>query len=126
VIEAPASRFVNAGGKLAIEPQLILRLLEDIDKSAAATRCLCSLSPSSQLVLEYRRAGALRLENYGEFGGLRGAISAAVERAFARADAEPQRGRADGRSSPKGDQRHRPRGGPRATGAAKMASLSRR
>ncbi|HKH81943.1 MAG TPA: ATP-binding protein, partial [Methylovirgula sp.] len=32
VIEGPAKRVVEAGGKLAIEPQLIDRLLEDIEK----------------------------------------------------------------------------------------------
>jgi class 3 adenylate cyclase/tetratricopeptide (TPR) repeat protein len=90
VIEGPARRFVNAGGKLTIEPQLTLRLLEDIDRSGSGDALPLLAFTLEQLFLEYRRAGALRLENYEEFGGLRGAISAAVERSFSRADADPR------------------------------------
>jgi len=90
VIEAPARRFVSAGGRLTIEPQLTLRLLEDIDKSGSGDALPLLAFTLEQLFLEYRRAGALRLEHYEEFGGLRGAISAAVERALARADGDPR------------------------------------
>ena len=88
VIEGPARRFVGAGGKLSIEPQLTLRLLEDIDKSGGGDALPLLAFTLEQLFLEYRRAGALRLEYYEEFGGLRGAINAAVERALARADTD--------------------------------------
>ncbi len=88
VIEGPARRFVAAGGKLAVEPQLTLRLLEDIDKSGSGDALPLLAFTLEQLFLEYGRAGALRLAYYQEFGGLRGAINAAVERALARADAD--------------------------------------
>ena len=88
VIEGPARRFVSAGGKLGVEPQLTLRLLEDIDKSGSGDALPLLAFTLEQLFLEYRSAGALRLKYYEEFGGLRGAISAAVERALARADTD--------------------------------------
>ena len=88
VIEGPARRFVGAGGKLSIEPQLTLRLLVDIDESGSGDALPLLAFTLEQLFLEYRRAGALRLEYYEEFGGLRGAINAAVERALARADTD--------------------------------------
>ena len=73
-----------------IEPQLTLRLLEDIDQSGGGDALPLLAFTLEQLFLEYRRAGALRLEYYEEFGGLRGAIDAAVERALARADTDAQ------------------------------------
>ena len=88
VIEGPARRFVTAGGRLAIEPQLTERLLADIDRGGGSDALPLLAFTLEQLFIEYRRAGALRLANYEEFGGLKGAIDAAVERAFARADAD--------------------------------------
>ena len=63
-------------------------MLVDIDESGGGDALPLLAFTLEQLFLEYGRAGALRLENYEEFGGLRGAIDAAVERAFARADAD--------------------------------------
>ena len=115
VIEGPARRFVGAGGKLSIEPQLTLRLLEDIDKSGSGDALPLLAFTLEQLFLEYRRAGALRLAYYEEFGGLRGAINAAVERALARADADsripsrPQSARGPASARPGSvARRHRP------------------
>ena len=88
VIEGPARRFVTAGGRLAIEPQLTQRLLADIDSGGGSDALPLLAFTLEQLFIEYRRAGVLRLANYEEFGGLKGAIDAAVERAFARADAD--------------------------------------
>ena len=88
VIEGPARRFVTAGGRLAIEPQLTQRLLADIDRGGGSDALPLLAFTLEQLFIEYRRAGVLRLANYEEFGGLKGAIDAAVERAFARADAD--------------------------------------
>ncbi len=87
VIEGPARRFVEADGRLTIEPQLTQRLLEDLDKGGRSDALPLLAFTLEQLFLEYHQAGALRLVNYEEFGGLRGAIDAAVERAFLRADA---------------------------------------
>ncbi len=88
VIEGPARRFVTAGGRLAIEPQLTERLLADIDRGGGSDALPLLAFTLEQLFIEYRRTGVLRLANYEEFGGLKGAIDAAVERAFARADAD--------------------------------------
>ena len=89
VIEGPARRFAYAGGKLTIEPQLTERLLEDLEKGGGDALPLLAFT-LEQLFLEYRRSGALRLADYEEFGELRGAIDAAVGRAFRRADTDPR------------------------------------
>jgi tetratricopeptide (TPR) repeat protein len=86
VVEEPAKRVVEAGGKLAIEPQLIDRLLEDIELGGGKDALPLLAFTLEQLYREYGRAGALRLQDYEAFGGLKGTIDAAVERAFARAD----------------------------------------
>ena len=89
VIEGPARRFAYAGGKLTIERQLTERLLEDLEKGGGDALPLLAFT-LEQLFLEYHRSGALRLADYEEFGELRGAIDAAVGRAFRRADADPR------------------------------------
>jgi formylglycine-generating enzyme required for sulfatase activity len=88
VIEGPARRFEEAGGKLEIEPQLTQRLLEEIDAGGGRDALPLLAFALEQLFEEYRSAGALHLRDYEAFGGLRGAINAAVERAFVRADAD--------------------------------------
>jgi hypothetical protein len=90
VIEGPARRYAETGNALTIEPQLTERLLEDIDKGGGSDVLPLLAFTLEQLFLDYRRTGALRLKNYEDFGGLKGAIDAAVERAFARADADPR------------------------------------
>ena len=90
VIEGPARRFAEAGGKLTIEPRLTQRLLEDIDEGGGSDALPLLAFTLEQLFVDYRRAGALRLQDYEDFGGLKGAIDAAVERAFARADVDPR------------------------------------
>ncbi|HZV04624.1 MAG TPA: TIR domain-containing protein [Gemmataceae bacterium] len=89
VIEGPARRVVAAGGKLSIEPQLVDRLLDDIDKGATDALPLLAFT-LEQLYREYGGSGALRLKDYESFGGLKGTIDAAVERAFRHADMDPR------------------------------------
>jgi len=88
VVEGPARRFAEAGGKLEIEPQLTERLLEDIAQGGSSDALPLLAFTMEQLFLEHRKSGALRLADYEAFGGVRGAIDAAVERAFLRADAD--------------------------------------
>jgi hypothetical protein len=88
VIEGPARR--SAAAALSIEPQLTLRLLEDLDKGGGSDALPLLAFTLEQLFLDYRRAGTLRLKNYEDFGGLKGAIDAAVSRAFVRADSDPR------------------------------------
>jgi len=86
VIEGPARRLEEAGGRLTIEPQLTQRLLGDIEKGGGSDALPLLAFTLEQLYLDYRPSGALRLGDYEKFGGLKGAIDAAVERALARAD----------------------------------------
>jgi tetratricopeptide (TPR) repeat protein len=88
VIEGPARRFGQAGGALTIEPRLTLRLLEDIERGAGSDALPLLAFTLEQLFLDRRREGALRLKDYEDFGGLKGAIDAAVGRAFVRADVD--------------------------------------
>jgi WD40 repeat protein len=89
VVEGPARRAEEAGGKLTIEPALTQRLLVDIEAGAGDALPLLAFA-LEQLYLDYRQTGALRLTDYEKSGGLKGAIDAAVERALARADADPR------------------------------------
>ena len=89
VIEGPARRVEEAGGKLTIEPALTQRLLVDIEAGAGDALPLLAFT-LEQLYLDYRQTGALRLHDYEKFGGIKGAIDAAVERALVRADADPR------------------------------------
>jgi WD40 repeat protein len=89
VIEGPARRVEEEGGRLAIEPALTQQLMADVEAGAGDPLPLLAFT-LEQLYLDYHQTGALRLKDYQRFGGLKGAIDAAVERAFARADAEPR------------------------------------
>lgn len=88
VINGPARRLVEGGGKLAIEPQLTQQLLRDIESGGGSDALPLLAFTLEQLYLEYGGAGTLRHVDYQAFGGLKGAINAAVERAFAAADAD--------------------------------------
>ena len=89
VIEGPERRMKEADRKLTIEPALKQRLLDDVaaDRGDALPLLAFTLE---QLYLDYRQTGVLRLADYEKSGGLKGAIDAAVERALARADADPR------------------------------------
>jgi tetratricopeptide (TPR) repeat protein len=88
LIERPASRFVEAGGKLDVEPKLIQRLIADLDFGAGSDALPLLAFTLEQLFLEFGAAGALRLMDYEAFGGVKGAIDAAVARAFQRAEGD--------------------------------------
>ncbi|MGR9286546.1 nSTAND1 domain-containing NTPase [Rhizobium johnstonii] len=90
IIEGPSRRFTEAGGKLLIEPQLTMRLLDDLDKAGGSDTLPLLAFTLEQLFLENRGASTLRLSDYETFGGLKGVIDAAVKRAFARADTDPR------------------------------------
>ena len=87
VIAGPARRLEQAGGKLAIEPRLTERLLADVEAGGGSDALPLLAFTLEQLHLDYGAGGALRLTDYEAFGGLKGAIDAAVQRAFVRADA---------------------------------------
>ena len=87
VIEGPARRIVETGGRLRVEPQLTERLMSDLDLGGVDALPLLAFT-LEQLYLEYSAAGALRLADYEAFGGVKGAIDAAVARAMLRADVD--------------------------------------
>ena len=88
VIEGPARRLEDAGGRLAIEPRLTERALADIESGGGSDALPLLAFTLEQLYLDYSERGKLRLADYEEFGGLKGAINAAVARALMRADAD--------------------------------------
>lgn len=91
VIEGPARRLAEADRKLTIDPRLTERLLADIEKGSGSDALPLLAFTLEQLYLGYGRAnGELRLADYDAFGGIAGAIGAAVERALAVADADPR------------------------------------
>jgi hypothetical protein len=89
VIEGPAQRFTEANENLTIEPRLTARLLEDVAEGGGDALPLLAFT-LEQLFEDHGRSGVLRLQDYGDFGGLKGAIDAGVARAFQRADVDPR------------------------------------
>jgi WD40 repeat protein/tetratricopeptide (TPR) repeat protein len=86
VIEGPAARLKDASRTLTIEPRLTQQLLADIDAGGGSDALPLLAFTLEQLYLDYGGSGALTLANYQAFGGVRGAIEAAVKRALAAAD----------------------------------------
>jgi hypothetical protein len=88
VIEGPALRVDEAGGKLGIDPRLTERLLAEIGAGGGSDALPLLAFTLEQLYLDYGQTGSLKLAHYEAIGGLRGAIDAAVERVLMRADAD--------------------------------------
>jgi WD40 repeat protein len=86
VIEGPAARLKDASRTLTIEPRLTQQLLADIEAGGGSDTLPLLAFTLEQLYLDYGGGGALTLANYTAFGGVRGAIEAAVKRALAAAD----------------------------------------
>ena len=89
VIEAPAARLKEAKRKLTIEPRLTQRLLDDIEQGGGSDPLPLLAFTLEQLYLEHGGDGVLSLADYEAFGGIKGAIEAAVARAFKAADNDP-------------------------------------
>jgi len=88
VIEGPVARLRVANRAFEIEPRLTQRLLEEIEKGGGSDALPLLAFTLEQLYLDYGAGGALRLSDYEAFGGIRGAIEAAVQRALAAADSD--------------------------------------
>jgi tetratricopeptide (TPR) repeat protein len=86
VIEGPAARLREVNRILTLEPRLTQRLLEDIEQGGGSDALPLLAFTLEQLYLDYGGSGALKLADYEAFGGIRGAIEAAVERALKAAD----------------------------------------
>ncbi len=90
VIEGPLKRLRLSGRKFEIDPGLTEALLEDIEQGAGSD-ALPLLSFTLELLYrDHEAAKHISLEDYRDFGGLKGAINAALTRAFAAADADPR------------------------------------
>jgi WD40 repeat protein len=84
VIEGPARRVVEAGGRLAIDPALTEQLIADAEGADALPLLGFTLE---RLHADYGSEGQLTLAEYEMIGGVQGSIEAAVARALA----DPQR-----------------------------------
>lgn len=86
VIEGPARRFARGGRTFEIDPALTQLLLSDLDKGAGSDALPLLAFTLGQLFSDHMAAGRLARADYEKFGGLKGAIDAAVARAFLEAD----------------------------------------
>jgi TIR domain len=89
VIEGPAKRLERTDRAIAIEPRLVQRLLVDLQTGGASDALPLLSFTMEQLYLEYGGDGDLTLADYISFGGIKGAIAVAVDRALASADRNP-------------------------------------
>lgn len=90
IIEGPLKRLRQAGRKFEIDPGLTEALLEDIEKGGGSD-ALPLLSFTLELLYrDHEAARHISREDYRDFGGLKGAIDAALKRAFAFADLDPR------------------------------------
>ncbi|GJH18434.1 TIR domain-containing protein [Caballeronia novacaledonica] len=89
VIEGPAARLKESSRPLRLEPALTEALLSDIDQGGGHDALPLLSFTLERLYLEYGASGRLELADYQTLGRIGGAIEAAVERAFAAADADP-------------------------------------
>lgn len=89
VIEGPAARAVAAGRKLRLDPALTAALLADSEAGGGRDALPLLAFTLGRLYRDHAGKGALTLEDYRQTGGMAGAVNAAVERAFARAESDP-------------------------------------
>ena len=90
VIEGPAARLAGTDRALAIEPQLTQRLLGDIERGGGSDALPLLAFTLGQLHDDFGGSGALTLADYATFGGIQGAIEAAVRRVMRAADRDPR------------------------------------
>ncbi|MGJ3263487.1 MAG: TIR domain-containing protein [Salinarimonas sp.] len=91
VIEGPARRRTAATrSPLVVEPALTAALLEDVERDAGPDALPLLAFTLERLYRDFGAAGRLTLADYESSGRLGGAIEAAVARALAAADADPE------------------------------------
>ena len=86
VIEGPARRVVEAGGRLTIDPALIERLIADAQGADALPLLGFTLE---RLYTDYGSSGWLTIAEYERLGGVQGSIEAAVANALAEPGRSP-------------------------------------
>jgi tetratricopeptide (TPR) repeat protein len=90
VIEGPLKRLRASGRKFEIDPGLTEALLEDIEQGGGSDALPLLAFTLQLLYRDHEAAKHISLDDYRDFGGLKGAINAALKRAFAAADADPR------------------------------------
>jgi hypothetical protein len=90
VIEGPATRYQRAGHQFEIDPSLTEALLADLDKGGGSDALPLLAFTLEQLFYDNKAAGRLSRTEYEKFGGLKGAIDAAMARVFTEADKDPR------------------------------------
>jgi hypothetical protein len=90
VIEGPAQRFERAGRKFEIDPSLTEALLADLEKGGGSDALPLLAFTLEQLFYDNKAAGRLSRTQYENFGGLKGAIEAALARVFTEAEKDPR------------------------------------
>jgi CHASE2 domain-containing sensor protein len=86
IIEGPARRVVEAGGRLTIDPALTERLIADAQGADALPLLGFTLE---RLYTNYGSGGRLTIAEYEGVGGVQGSIEAAVANAFAEPGRSP-------------------------------------
>jgi WD40 repeat protein len=86
VIEGPAHRVVEAGGRLAIDPALTEKLIADAQGADALPLLGFTLE---RLYADYGGGGRLTVAEYEKLGGVQGSIEAAVASALAEPGRSP-------------------------------------
>ena len=89
IIEGPAKRRKINGKPMIIQPALTEKLLEDIGKGSGKDALPLLAFTLERLYLEYGGDGDLSLNEYNAMAGIKGAIDAAVEQAFQKAEQDP-------------------------------------
>ena len=86
VIEGPARRVTEAGGRLDIEPALTEQLMADASGADALPLLSFTLE---RLYTDYGAGGRLTLADYQKMGGVQGSIEAAVANALTEPGRDP-------------------------------------
>ena len=86
VITGPALRLQGTDRNLLIEETLVEAILRDIEAGGARDALPLLAFTLERLYKEYGGDGDLKLSEYEKFGGVRGSVEAAVERALEAAD----------------------------------------
>jgi formylglycine-generating enzyme required for sulfatase activity len=89
VIKGPAQRLAGTERPLEVEDALVNTLLTDIEAGGAKDALPLLAFTLARLYVEHGGDGDLTVAEYGNLGGIKGSIEAAVERALKAADTDP-------------------------------------
>ena len=87
IIEGPAKRVVETGGRLTIDPALTERLIVDAQGANSLPLLAFTLE---RLYADYGSEGKLTIAEYEKLGGVQGSIGEAIARSLSEPDRPPQ------------------------------------